>query len=79
MIFSNFRKYSEEDFIIFEDASILKKALNEKLKQFINISKSIGSMITTVKSPAWTVHAFAQPSPELFELLSISAAVSGSM
>ncbi|XP_050071775.1 protein polybromo-1 [Anopheles maculipalpis] len=39
LMFSNCRKYNEEGSMIYEDANILEKALNEKLKEFSGISK----------------------------------------
>ncbi|XP_055636665.1 protein polybromo-1 isoform X2 [Toxorhynchites rutilus septentrionalis] len=39
LMFSNCRKYNEEGSVIYEDANILEKALNEKLKEFSSISK----------------------------------------
>lgn len=39
LMFSNCRKYNEEGSMIYEDANILEKALNEKLKEFSSISK----------------------------------------
>ncbi|XP_065079040.1 protein polybromo-1 isoform X3 [Ochlerotatus camptorhynchus] len=39
LMFSNCRKYNEEGSMIYDDANILEKALNEKLKEFSSISK----------------------------------------
>lgn len=39
LMFSNCRKYNEEGSMIYEDANILEKALNEKLKEFSGINK----------------------------------------
>uniref|UniRef100_A0A182PR37 Polybromo-1 n=1 Tax=Anopheles epiroticus TaxID=199890 RepID=A0A182PR37_9DIPT len=39
LMFSNCRKYNEEGSMIYEDANILEKVLNEKLKEFSGISK----------------------------------------
>ncbi|XP_035918994.1 protein polybromo-1-like isoform X3 [Anopheles stephensi] len=41
LMFSNCRKYNEEGSMIYEDANILEKALNEKLKEFSGISKKL--------------------------------------
>lgn len=41
LMFSNCRKYNEEGSMIYEDANILEKALNEKLKEFSHISKRL--------------------------------------
>lgn len=38
LMFSNCRKYNEESSMIYEDANILEKALNEKLKEFSGIN-----------------------------------------
>ncbi|XP_058063027.1 protein polybromo-1 [Anopheles bellator] len=39
LMFSNCRKYNEEGSMIYEDANILEKALNEKLKEFSGINR----------------------------------------
>ncbi|XP_038122175.1 protein polybromo-1 isoform X2 [Culex quinquefasciatus] len=39
LMFSNCRKYNEEGSQIYDDANILEKVLNEKLKEFSHISK----------------------------------------
>ncbi|XP_055539824.1 protein polybromo-1 isoform X1 [Wyeomyia smithii] len=43
LMFSNCRKYNEEGSMIYEDANILEKALNEKLKEFSSISKRLST------------------------------------
>uniref|UniRef100_A0A182SV47 Protein polybromo-1 n=1 Tax=Anopheles maculatus TaxID=74869 RepID=A0A182SV47_9DIPT len=41
LMFSNCRKYNEEGSMIYDDANILEKALNDKLKEFSGISKKL--------------------------------------
>lgn len=38
LMFANCRKYNEEGSNIFEDANVLERALNEKLKEFSGIN-----------------------------------------
>uniref|UniRef100_A0A6E8VEF4 Polybromo-1 n=1 Tax=Anopheles coluzzii TaxID=1518534 RepID=A0A6E8VEF4_ANOCL len=51
LMFSNCRKYNEEGSMIYEDANILEKALNEKLKEFSGISKKL-NIIGKIPKPA---------------------------
>uniref|UniRef100_A0A182Q1C5 Polybromo-1 n=1 Tax=Anopheles farauti TaxID=69004 RepID=A0A182Q1C5_9DIPT len=41
LMFSNCRKYNEEGSMIYEDANVLERALNEKLKEFSGINKKL--------------------------------------
>lgn len=43
LMFSNCRKYNEEGSQIYDDANILEKVLNEKLKEFSHISKRLNT------------------------------------
>ncbi|KFB53399.1 AGAP001099-PA-like protein [Anopheles sinensis] len=49
LMFSNCRKYNEEGSMIYEDANILEKALNEKLKEFSGINKKLNLTTKIVK------------------------------
>uniref|UniRef100_A0AAG5D381 Polybromo-1 n=1 Tax=Anopheles atroparvus TaxID=41427 RepID=A0AAG5D381_ANOAO len=49
LMFSNCRKYNEEGSMIYEDANILEKALNEKLKEFSGINKKLNIASKIVK------------------------------
>ncbi|XP_058117196.1 protein polybromo-1 isoform X2 [Anopheles coustani] len=49
LMFSNCRKYNEEGSMIYEDANILEKALNEKLKEFSGINKKLNLTAKIVK------------------------------
>ncbi|XP_052893042.1 protein polybromo-1 [Anopheles moucheti] len=51
LMFSNCRKYNEEGSMIYEDANILEKALNEKLKEFSGMSKKF-SLSGKIVKPA---------------------------
>uniref|UniRef100_A0A182MT35 Polybromo-1 n=1 Tax=Anopheles culicifacies TaxID=139723 RepID=A0A182MT35_9DIPT len=51
LMFSNCRKYNEEGSMIYEDANLLEKALNEKLKEFSGISKKF-SLTGKINKPA---------------------------
>ncbi|XP_058823523.1 protein polybromo-1 isoform X2 [Topomyia yanbarensis] len=50
LMFSNCRKYNEEGSQIYEDANILEKALNEKLKEFSSISKRLSTPKPTTRA-----------------------------
>lgn len=39
LMFLNCRKYNEEGSMIFEDSTVLERALNEKLKELSNLTK----------------------------------------
>ncbi|XP_058446489.1 protein polybromo-1 isoform X2 [Malaya genurostris] len=52
LMFSNCRKYNEEGSQIYEDANILEKALNEKLKEFSSISKRLSTPKASTRTKA---------------------------
>ncbi|XP_053671633.1 protein polybromo-1 [Anopheles nili] len=49
LMFSNCRKYNEEGSMIYEDANVLERALNDKLKEFSGINKKLNFAAKGVK------------------------------